>query len=66
LAETLGRHRSGLLSYFSYRISTGPLEGLNNKIKVLNQQTYDFRDQIYFKLHLFFIHEQTPAFARCA
>ena len=63
LAEALNRHRSGLLSYFRHRISTGPLEGLNNKIKVLKRQAYGFRDQLYFKLRLFFLHEQTPAFA---
>jgi transposase len=63
LAETLERHRSELLSYFRHRISTGPLEGLNNKIKVLKRQAYGFRDKLYFKLRLFFLHEQTPAFA---
>jgi len=63
LAETLQRHRQDSLSYFRHRISTGPLEGLNNKIKVLKRQAYGFRDQLYFKLRLFFLHEQTPAFA---
>ena len=63
LAETLTRHRAELLSYFRYRISTGPLEGLNNKIKVLKRQAYGFRDKLYFKLRLFFLHEQTLAFA---
>ncbi|MEW6263586.1 MAG: transposase [Thermodesulfobacteriota bacterium] len=43
--ETLGRHRAGLLAYFKHRISTGPLEGLNNKIKVLKRQAYGFRDK---------------------
>ncbi|MEW6262847.1 MAG: transposase [Thermodesulfobacteriota bacterium] len=33
--KTLDRHRAGLLAYFKRRISTGPFEGLNNKIKVL-------------------------------
>jgi transposase len=63
LAETFTRHRAELLSYFRYRISTGPLEGLNNKIKVLKRQAYGFRDKLYFKLRLFFLHEQTLAFA---
>lgn len=63
LADTLDRHRQGLLSYFKHRISTGPLEGLNNKIKVLKRQAYGFRDMLYFKLRLYFIHEATPAFA---
>jgi transposase len=62
LADTLERHYKGLLSYFKHRISTGPLEGLNNKIKVLKRQAYGFRDNIYFKLRLYFIHEGTPAF----
>lgn len=62
LADTLDRHRQGLLSYFKHRISTGPLEGLNNKIKVLKRQAYGFRDKDYFKLRLYFIHESTPAF----
>lgn len=63
LAHTLNDHRRGLLAYFKHRISTGPLEGLNNKIKVLKRQAYGFRDLTYFKLRLYFIHETTPAFA---
>lgn len=63
LAKTLRAHRHGLLSYFDHRISTGPLEGLNNKIKVLKRQAYGFRDMEYFKLRLAFIHEATPSFA---
>ena len=63
LADSLIRHKKGLLAYFSHRISTGPLEGLNNKIKVLKRQAYGFRDDEYFKLRLYFIHEDTPAFA---
>ena len=63
LAKTLRAHRHGLLAYFNHRISTGPLEGTNNKIKVLKRQAYGFRDMEYFKLRLAFIHESTPAFA---
>ena len=63
LADSLIRHKPGLLSYFSHRISTGPLEGLNNKIKVLKRQAYGFRDDEYFKLRLYFLHDDTPAFA---
>ena len=63
LANTLREHRQGLLAYFKHRISTGPLEDLNNKIKVLKRQAYGFRDQAYFKLRLYFIHESIPAFS---
>lgn len=31
LAGTLEKHHPGPLAYFKHRISTGPLEGLNNK-----------------------------------
>ena len=63
LADSLLWHKAGLLSYFAHRISTGPLEGLNNKIKVLKRQAYGFRDNEYFKLRLYFLHNDTPAFA---
>jgi len=63
LADTLDSHRPGLLAYFKHRITTGPLEGLNNKIKVLKRQAYGFRDNEYFKLRLYFLHDSIPAFA---
>jgi transposase len=62
LAKSLRVHRNELLAYFDHRISTGPLEGVNNKIKVLKRQAYGFRDMEYLKLRLAFIHESTPAF----
>jgi transposase len=63
LAQTLDDHRPGLLAYFRHRISTGPLEGLNNKIKVLKRVAYGYRDLEYFKLRLFFLHEKLPTHA---
>lgn len=63
LADTLGKHLAGLLAYFKHRISTGPLEEVNNKIKVLKRQAHGFQDQAYFKLLLYFTHESAPAFA---
>jgi transposase len=62
LSATLKNHALQVLSWFHYPISTGPLEGLNNKIKVLKRQAYGFRDLDYFRLRLYFIHEATPAF----
>src|SRR5699024_7682129 len=35
MANSLLAYRTGILAWYSYPISTGPLEGLNNKIKVL-------------------------------
>ena len=55
-----GRWRAiapGLLAYYDYPISTGPLEGTNNKIKTMKRQAYGFRDQEFFKLKILAIHE---------
>jgi transposase len=55
-ADTLTEHRHGILSYYRYRISTGPLEGTNNKIKTMKRQAYGFRDMEFFKLKIMGIH----------
>jgi len=56
-ANTLQGHRHGLLAWYDYPISTGPLEGTNNKIKTLQRQAYGFRDREYFRLKLYALHE---------
>jgi len=56
-ANTLQRHRDGVLAYYNYKISTGPLEGTNNKIKTMKRQAYGFRDMEFFKLKIMAIHE---------
>lgn len=56
-AKTLAKHRAGILAYFDYPISTGPLEGTNTKIRVLQRQAYGFRDMEFFKLKIMGLHE---------
>ena len=56
-AATLSMHRTGILAYYDCRISTGPLEGTNNKIRTMQRQAYGFRDQEFFKLKILAIHE---------
>ena len=56
-ARTLGAIRTGLLAYYDYPISTGPLEGTNNKIKTMKRQAYGFRDIQFFKLKIMAIHK---------
>jgi transposase len=56
-AKTLAAHRTGLLAYYKFPISTGPLEGTNTKIKVLQRQAYGFRDIAFFKLKILGLHE---------
>lgn len=56
-ADTLMAHRAGILAYYDYPISTGPLEGTNNKIKTMKRQAYGFRDKGFLKLKIMAIHE---------
>ena len=60
-AKTLRRHALGILAYYDCEITTGPLEGLNNKIKTMKRQAYGFRDQEYFKLKILAIHRSRYA-----
>lgn len=56
-ANTLASHKSGILAYYDYPISTGPLEGTNNKIKTMKRQAYGFRDREFFKLKIMAAHQ---------
>jgi len=60
-ANTLLSHRSGIFNWFDFPISTGPLEGINNKIKVMKRQAYGYRDSEFFKLKIYALHKTTYA-----
>jgi transposase len=38
MAKTLSAYKSGILDYYDFPLSTGPLEGTNNKIKTMKRQ----------------------------
>lgn len=59
MANSLLAYRSGILAWYDCRISTGKVEGINNKIKVMKRVAYGFRDEKYFKLRLFALHDCT-------
>jgi transposase len=46
-----------VLAYYDVPISTGPLEGTNTKIKLLQRQAYGYRDQEFFRLRILALHE---------
>ena len=56
-AKTLAGHRSGLLAWYDHNISTGPLEGVNNKIRAMQRMAYGFRDHEFFRLKIYALHE---------
>ncbi|MDH4317067.1 MAG: ISL3 family transposase [Desulfobulbaceae bacterium] len=60
---TLFKRIEGLLSYYPHKITNGPIEGLNNKIKTMKRQAYGFRDMEYFTLRLYDLHTTRYAFA---
>ena len=60
-AATLREHKNGILAYYDCRISTGPLEGVNNKIRTLQRQAYGFRDLAFFKLKILALHKSKYA-----
>ena len=61
-SKTLAAHRLGILAYFDFDgLSTGPLEGTNNKIKTLHKMAYGFRDVEFFKLKIMALHEANYA-----
>jgi transposase len=61
MAATLEEYQEGILAYYNYPISTGPLEGTNTKIRVMQRQAYGFRDQAFFKLKILGLHETKHA-----
>ena len=48
----LDKHFEGIIAHATYRISSGKIEGLNNKIKTLRRQGYGYPDDEYFFLKL--------------
>jgi transposase len=56
-AKTLRFHAWGILAWYDHPISTGPLEGTNNKIKTMKRQAYGFRDQEFLRLKILAIHQ---------
>ena len=40
-------NKTGILAWYDCRISTGKVEGINNKMKVMKRTAYGFRDEHY-------------------
>ena len=58
VANTIAAYRYGILAWYDCHISTAKVEGINNKIKVLKRNAYGFRDEQYFNLRLYALHER--------
>jgi len=56
LAKTLTRHCQGIVNWFSHRITSARMEGINNKIRALTRSAYGYRDEGFFILKLYNLH----------
>ncbi len=57
MADAIMAHRTGILAWYDCHISTAKVEGINNKIKVMKRTAYGFRDERYFILRLYALHD---------
>lgn len=56
MSKTLLAHRSGMLNWYIHPISSGPIEGINNKIGALQRRAYGYRNYEHFKQRLLALH----------
>jgi len=49
----IDKHFEGIIAHATYQITSGKVEGINNKIKTLRRQGYGYPDDEYFFLKLF-------------
>ena len=60
--KTYRNFEENILNYFTNRISSGPVEGLNNKIKVIKRRGFGFRNIANFAKRLFLDINYKPIF----
>lgn len=58
MASTIRAYKPYILAWYDHCISNGRIEGINNKIKVLKRQIYGFRNDEYFNLRLYALHDR--------
>jgi len=57
-AKMLNKYSDEILAYYDFnKMSSGPMEGTNNKIKTLQKRAYGYRDMEFFKLKVKALHE---------
>ncbi len=56
MAQTLRTHAREILNWYDEPISSGPMEGTNNKIKLLQRRAYGYRNREHFILRIETLH----------
>jgi transposase len=57
MGELLVKYMDGILAWYNFNITSGQLEGLNNKIKVLMRRSYGLRNLENLKIRIYAIKE---------
>ena len=60
LGKSIMKFKEGILNWYLHRVSSGPLESMNNKIKVLSRRAFGYRNIQFFKLLVLAINEFNP------
>lgn len=50
--RTLAKHRQEIIASFYTRLTNGPIEGTNNKIKVIKRTAYGYRNSFHFRIRI--------------
>lgn len=56
MAKTLKKYAAEIVNWYDERISTGPLESMNNKIKLMQRRAYGYRDREHLILRIDTLH----------
>jgi len=62
-AKTLIKHKQGILAYYDEKMTSGKVEGVNNRTKTLSKIAYGYRDWEFFELKIKASHEGRYAFS---
>jgi transposase len=60
LLKTVGMHLEGILAYYDHPITSGVIEGVNNKIGAIVRRAYGYRDMQLFKLMIYAVRQLDP------
>ncbi|EEI09317.1 transposase [Limosilactobacillus reuteri subsp. reuteri] len=50
--RTLAKHRQEIIASFYILLTNGPIEGANNKIKIIKRTAYGYRNFFHFRIRL--------------
>ena len=50
--KTINNHLQGICNYFHERVTSGMMEGINNKIKLIKRQAYGFTNFNHLRMRL--------------